>query len=164
MVSRVARGNFTPRPSQIRTGQSPVIRLLSSSRHFQRPCLTSWLLPSLVDQVVRPDDPTPSLHLHYRDFNTTTNWSVPVPCIGTLTLMGSSHLSFSLNIRTTASHVPHKSPVQVHATFMPDAAQAVSRSPLNFSWSSVRPLVLTSPFCFRHLIDGSLALISLSFT
>jgi hypothetical protein len=28
-------------------------------------------LPSLVDQTVRPDDPTPSLHLHYRDFNTT---------------------------------------------------------------------------------------------
>jgi hypothetical protein len=31
-MNRVARGNFTPRPSQIRTGQSPVIRLLSSSR------------------------------------------------------------------------------------------------------------------------------------
>ena len=103
-------------------------------------CFTAWLLPLLVDQKVKLDDPTPSLHLHYRDFYTTTSWSVPVPCIGTLTLMGSSHLSFSLNIRTTGSHVPHKSPVQVHATFMPDAAQAVSRSPLNYSWSSEGPL------------------------
>ena len=48
------------------------------------------LLPSLVDQAIRPDDPTPSLHLHYRDFNTTTSWSAPVLRIGTLTLVGSS--------------------------------------------------------------------------
>ena len=126
--------------------------------------LTPWLLPSLVDQTVSPDDPTPSLHLHYRDFCTTTSWSVPVPCIGTLTLMGSSHLSFSLNIRTTGSHVPHKSQIQVHATCMPDATQTVSRFPLDLSWSSERPPVLTSPFCFRHLISGSLPLVSLNLT
>src|SRR5512139_3267801 len=46
------------------------------------------LLPLLVDQTVRPDNPTPSLHPHYRDFNTNTSWSAPVPCIGTLTLVG----------------------------------------------------------------------------
>jgi hypothetical protein len=86
--SRVAQGNFTPRPSQIRTWTSPLIRLLSSHRSSQRPCLTSWLLPLLVDQTVRPDDPIPSLHLHYRDFNTTTSWSAPVLRIGTLTLVG----------------------------------------------------------------------------
>ena len=28
-------------------------------------CLTVWLLPSLVDQRVKLDDPTPSLHPHY---------------------------------------------------------------------------------------------------
>ncbi|MBU4449533.1 MAG: hypothetical protein KKD99_13185, partial [Proteobacteria bacterium] len=30
------------------------------------------------------------------------------------------HLSFSLHIGTTGSHVPPKSLIQVHATFMPD--------------------------------------------
>jgi hypothetical protein len=29
--------------------------------------------PITVDQKVRPDDPTPSLHPHYRDFNTQRN-------------------------------------------------------------------------------------------
>ena len=52
------------------------------------PCLITKFLPSLVDQAVRPDDPTPSLHPHYRDFFTTTSWSVPVLRIGTLTLVG----------------------------------------------------------------------------
>jgi hypothetical protein len=37
-------------------------------------CLTVWLLPSLVDQRVKLDDPTPSLHLHYRDFPATPSW------------------------------------------------------------------------------------------
>ena len=89
---------------------------------------------------------------------------VPVPCIGTLTLMGSSHLSFSLTIRTTGSHVPHKSQNQVHATCMPDATQTVNRFPLDLSWSSERPPVLTSFFRFRHLISSSLALVSLNLT
>ncbi|MDO9581128.1 MAG: hypothetical protein Q7J06_11295, partial [Bacteroidales bacterium] len=41
----------------------------------------------MVDQTIRPDDPTPSLHSHYRNFNTTTSWSAPVPRIGTLILV-----------------------------------------------------------------------------
>ena len=140
-LSRVARGISPPGPHRSGRDSLPSSGSYHPAAGFeiQQLSLTTWLLPSLVDQTVRPDDPTPSLHLYYRDFYTTTSWSVPVPCIGTLTLMGSSHLSFSLNIRTTGSHVPHKSPVQVHATFMPDAAQAVSRLPLNFSWSSEGP-------------------------
>jgi len=31
-----------------------------------------------LTKQVRPDDPTPSLHPHYRDFNTTTSWSGPL--------------------------------------------------------------------------------------
>ena len=92
------------------------------------------------------------------------NRLTPVPRISTLTLMGSSHLSFSLSIGTTGSHVPHKSRDQVHATFMPDAAQAVTRLLLDLSWSPVSPPVLTSSFSFRHLISGSLALVSLNLT
>jgi hypothetical protein len=33
--------------------------------HLSETCLTVWLLPSLVDQRVKLDDPTPSLHPHY---------------------------------------------------------------------------------------------------
>jgi hypothetical protein len=61
-----------------------------AARLTQRFYLISWLLPSLVDQTIRPDDPTPSLHSHYRNFNTTTSWSAPVPRIGTLILVVSS--------------------------------------------------------------------------
>jgi hypothetical protein len=43
----------------------------------------------MVDHIVKPVDATPSLHLHYEDSNTTTGCSVPVPRIGTLTLVGS---------------------------------------------------------------------------
>jgi len=74
------------------------------------------------------------------------------------------HLDFSLSIGTTGSHVPHKSLVQVRATFMPDAAQTVNRFPLDLSWSPVSPPVLTSSFSFRHLISSSLALASLILT
>jgi hypothetical protein len=74
------------------------------------------------------------------------------------------HLNFSLTIRATGSHVPHKSPDQIHATFMPDATQSVNRLPLGSSWSSESLSVLTSSPRFRHLISGSLALVSLILT
>ena len=66
------------------------------------------------------------------------------------------HLCFSLNIGTTASHVPYKSQNQGHAIFMPDAAQTVSRLPLDLSWNSASTPVLTSSQIFRHLSNGSL--------
>ena len=59
-----------------------------AARLPQRVYLISWFLPSLVDQTIRSDDPTPSLHSHYRNFHTTTSWSAPVPRIGTLILAG----------------------------------------------------------------------------
>ncbi len=74
------------------------------------------------------------------------------------------HLRFSLNIETTGSHVPHKSPDQVHAISMPDAAQTVNRLPLDLSWRSPSTPVLTPPLILRHLINGSLLLISLIHT
>ena len=52
-----------------------------------------------------------------------------MPRIGTLTLGGTSPLSFSLGIETTGSHVPCKRLDQGHATFMPDAIWTVSRPP-----------------------------------
>ncbi len=50
--------------------------------------LIQRLLPFLVDLILKPDEPTPSLHPHYRDFITNTGWSAPVPRIGTLILVG----------------------------------------------------------------------------
>ena len=58
------------------------------------------------------------------------------------------HLSFSLIIGTTGSHVPHKSLIQVRATFMPDAAQAVNRFPPDLSWSSASPQFRRHLFVF----------------
>jgi hypothetical protein len=66
-------------------------------------------------------------------FITTTGCSAPVLRIGTLTLMGASHLHFSLSIGTTGSHVPHESLNQVHAVLMPDAIWAVNRFPPDLS-------------------------------
>jgi hypothetical protein len=40
---------------------------------------------------------------------------------------GVSHLSFSLSIGTTGSHVPCQSLIQVHAAFTPDTGRAISR-------------------------------------
>jgi len=59
------------------------------------------------------------------------------PPASVLSLSWVLHLSFSLHIGTTGSHVPHEGLDQVHATFMPDATQAVSRFPLDLSWSQV---------------------------
>ncbi len=108
------------------------------SRHTARAILTaSWrlgpilrLLPSLVGQRIRPDNPTPSLHPHYRDFNATMGQSAPVPRMSTLALVGAPHLSFSLGIGTTGSHVPHKSLVSgsrhLHAGRRSDSKQVSS--------------------------------------
>lgn len=76
-----------------------------------------------------PNNATPSLQPHYRTFNTTTDCSAPVLRIGTLTLTGTSCLSFSLGIGATGSRVPHESLIRSHAAFMPDVARAEIRSP-----------------------------------
>ena len=71
------------------------------------------------------------------------------------------HLDFSLNIGTTASHVPYESLNQGHAIFMPDTSQTVSSHPLDLSWNSDSTPVLTSSLLFRHLSNGSISLVSL---
>ena len=89
----------------------------------------------LVDHQVKLIDTTPSLHPHYG--TSPLLRVVPPLCpASVLSPLWVLHLGFSLNIETTVSHVPHESLVQVHATFMPDATQAVSRFPLGLSWST----------------------------
>ena len=87
---------------------------------IKRTCLTIWLLPSLVDQKIKLDDPTPSLHPHYG--------ASPLlrvgPSLCPASVLSPSwvlHLGFSLDIGTTGSHVPQRSLVQSHATFTPEA-------------------------------------------
>ena len=68
--------------------------------------LSTGFLPSPVDPRPERNNAAPSLQLHYRTF-----------------------MDFSLRIGATGSHVPCKSPVQVHAAFMPDAVWAAIRTP-----------------------------------
>ena len=77
----------------------------------------------------------------------------PLCFASVLSFLWDLHLNFSLNIETTGSHVPHKSLTQSHAIFTPEAAQAVSRFPLNLSWTHNRNPVLTSSIIFRRLIE-----------
>ncbi len=106
------------------------------------------------------DEVPPSLRSHYRTFNTTTRYSVPVPRIGTQALVGASHLRGSLYIGATGSHVPHQSLDQGHATCTPDAAWAVSRFRPDSSRKNEQPPVLTPSLRFRRFISGSLSLVS----
>jgi hypothetical protein len=79
-------------------------------------------------------------------------------------LLWGVHLSFSLDIGATGSHVPHTSLNQGHAACMPDAIWAVNRSLPASSRVNDSPPVLTSSLRFRHLLGGSLALVSLAHT
>ena len=90
--------------------------------------LSTRILPSPVVLIPELNNATPSLQPHYRTFNTTTGCSAPVPRLGTLTLIGTAYLGFSLSIGATGSRVPHRSLDQSHAAFMPDAA-----------WAEIRP-------------------------
>ena len=101
-----------------------------------------------VDPWVKQDNVTPSLQLHYRAFITTTSDSAPVLRIGTLPLMGASHLRFSLHIGATGSHVPHRSLDQARATFTPDITHPVSRLLVSSSQDNHPTLVLMPTILF----------------
>ena len=101
----------------------------------------------------------PSLHFHYRNFITTTSWSAPVPCIGTLTGW-TPHISFSLYIRTTGSHVPYQSLFWIHAIPMPTAISPVLRFTSKLIPEIRSVSGFDSVYTYRHLINGSFAFIS----
>ena len=88
---RVGKGSFTPNLSQNRTWQSPVIRLFLpqsvSNQGLSAHCSPNLLRPVLIPAFAvsnsdSRDKWVPSLHPHYKGFNTTTNPSAPVCCIG----------------------------------------------------------------------------------
>ena len=122
--------------------------------------LSTGFLPPLVDPKQELNNAAPSVQLHYRAFTPTTGCSAPVPRLGTLVLTGASRLDFSLRIGATGSHVPRKSLVHSHAASMPDAVWAEIRTPPRLVPGNDIPPVSTSSIRFRHVISGSLALVS----
>ena len=92
----------------------------SAGVHDCRTRRTSRSLIVLRQPFRRRERPLRSNSLS-RVVTATTSRSAPVPSIGTLELMRSTHLAFSLFISATGSHVPHESPVFAHAASIPDA-------------------------------------------
>ena len=96
-VCRVGPGNFTPSPSQIRTGYSRIIRLVPSREGCRLP-LNEGLFPANRLAQINGDDPPPSLQPHYRTFIATTRQSAPLRRIGTFGLAVGAACAFSLGI------------------------------------------------------------------
>jgi len=86
----------------------------------------------------------------------------PLCLASVLQFLWGRHLNFSLSIKATGSHVPHKSLDQVHAISMPDAAQTINRLSLGLSCKppSIRSFDAVSDistpqqwFAYAHLLD-----------
>src|ERR1700688_483242 len=60
--------------------------------------LSKGFLPLLVDPWPELNNATPLVQLHYRALSPNTGCSAPALRFGTLILMGTSHLDFSLRI------------------------------------------------------------------
>ena len=118
----------------------------SHTSHFEIQngfALFTRLLPFLVDLKIKLTT-QPLRSSSITEPSSLLRAAPPLCPASVLSFLWVLHLNFSLIIGTTGSHVPHKSPDQVRATFMPDAAQAVNRSPPDLSWRSGSPPVLTS--------------------
>ena len=123
--------------------------------------LVARLLPSPVGRLPRQDTAVPSVQFHYRTFIPTTDCSVPVPRIGTA-LAGASRLSFSLGIGATGSRVPQKEPDPGSRRLQAGrrSGRASGLRPNSIPGATTFLLVSTSSCEFRHVISGSLALVS----
>jgi len=125
---------------------------------------------SMVDTLLKPNSSAPSLHLHYKGFNTTMGWSESCRCIGTLHSCGYPAFVLLPFHHRQASHVPYKSPIRDHAASTPDVAQPVCTFLLHLSQSS-RPhpgfdiIIFAFDACQAvHLRSSSLLLPSLTLT
>jgi hypothetical protein len=161
--SRVAWGISPPGPH--RFGHQ---RLRSSGSYHpvafsNEPSPIARFLPSLVDQTIRSVDPTPSLHLHSRDFNTTASGSAPVPA-SVFSPSWVLHFEFLPYYRNDRFPRPTQEPGpgsrHLYAGRRPDHKQV---SPGLILEGCTLP-VSTSSFCFRHLINAPLALVCLNLT
>lgn len=107
---------------------------------------------------------TPSVRPHYRTLSPNTGCSAPVLHLGTLILMGASHLDFSLRI---GAQVPTFR-ARAQLSFTPPSCRMSSGQqsgrPPDLSRVNDFSPVSTSSIRFRHVISGLLALVSLSYT
>ncbi len=91
--------------------------------------LNDWAPPGLTGwPKLDGDGLPPSLQLDYRAFITTTSQSAPLRRIGTFGLAVVAACTFSLGIAGQVLTFRTKSPVELRATYMPDAVQAAFRS------------------------------------
>src|SRR4051794_15382613 len=134
---------------------SRFIRLFSPRTDHAARCEITPVLPGIRLTVALPPD-DPSLQLHYRAFLTTTSDSAPVLRLGTLA--GAACLTGSRHIGATGSHVPYGSQDHGHATSMPDAGIIGHFPTLSQERSWCRQKM------FRHVISGSLTLVSVIHT
>src|SRR5262249_27735720 len=74
----------------------------------------------------------------------------------------SDHMVIPLSCPPDATHVPYRSPVELRAAYMPDAARAVSGISRTDPGGRVSPRFRHRLIGFRHFTDGSLALASLN--
>ena len=131
-----------------RTGRE---RLRSPGSHHlaenKRLCLISGFLPLRVDPPMTPNDATEAQPLRStRITRSHRYYELLRPCAlhryaGSY---GVIHLSVSLHISTTGSHVPRRSPEPRHATSTPDTTQPVDRLPLDLSRTTEQDPVLMS--------------------
>ena len=106
----------------------------------------------------------PPVQHHYSAFIPTLGCSAPVLRIGTQSVARITRSARSLRIRATGSHVPSKSPIQIHAAFEPDAARAglqvsalaypeattTSGFDINYKFSAVHRRLPGRPMEFHH--------------
>src|ERR1700751_5186242 len=94
--------------------------------------LSMALLPLLVGPRPELNNATPLVRPHYRALNPNTGCSVPVLRLGTLILMGASHLDFSLRIGaqvpTFRAREPSSASRRLHAGCRPGSNQAIPRT------------------------------------
>jgi hypothetical protein len=151
---RVTRGNFTPPFPQNRTWKSPFIRLFMLIATQDQPfmiyllrmyqlTIANWLwhgfcvinLPLRLSLNRKPNMLSPSLHVHYKHFCTTTTKSAP--CNSTTSYVVCFLSQFNRTLQ--GSLVPYYSLNTCLANCTPDAVYPVIRWPVHFvvdiSWT-----------------------------
>ena len=120
-------------------------------------------LPVVSWPALNVGDLPPLLHGHY-PASLLLQSSPPLPAASVLSASQVRCLCLFPWHRWTGSQVPYESPNESHASYTPDTAWPVGRSPPHSSWSSGATPVLMPSKAFRCVTRGSLTLISLIHT
>jgi hypothetical protein len=120
-----------PGESHPRALSEPYVNVSAHTAPIIQPHYAALLEPQAppacaVDRRPLLDDATPLLH-PVSGTSRLLRVALPLCLASVLSSLRVLRLDFSLGIKTTGSHVPYKSLDHVHATFMPDADQAVDR-------------------------------------